>query len=59
MTVPEDDEWPDEIEYDPRWEVQPEADRNDDPGGNMRATVIAALAMSVFVALLAWLVLST
>jgi hypothetical protein len=59
MTVPDDDDWPDQIEYDPRWEVQPEPGRDDDPGGNMRVTLIAVLVMAVFVALLAWLVLST
>ncbi len=55
MTV-RDDEWPEQIEYDPRWEVQPEPE-DDDPGSNLRAAVIAALAMTVFVALLVWQVI--
>ena len=57
MTVRHDDEWPDQIEHDPRWEVQPKPE-HDDPGSNTRAALIAALAMTVFVALLAWLVMS-
>ena len=53
--VEEEDEQPDEIEYDPRWEVQPEPGSLDDPGSNMRAAFIAAVAMTVIVVLLAWL----
>mgnify|MGYP001591847759 FL=1 len=49
----EDDERPDEIEFDPRWEVQPEPD--DDPGSNMRAVLVAAVAMTAVVLALAWL----
>jgi hypothetical protein len=53
--VSEDDEQPDEIEYDPRWEVQPEPEPDDDPGSNMRAVLIAAVAMTAVVLALAWL----
>jgi hypothetical protein len=53
-----DDDGLDRIEYDPRWEVQPEPDE-DDPGSNTRAALIAFLATTVFVALVAWLVLNT
>ena len=59
MTVRNDDDRPDHIEYDPRWEVQPEPDQDDDPGSNMRTVVIAAVAMTVFVSLLVWLVMNT
>ena len=51
----EDDGQPDEIEYDPRWEVQPEPEPDDDPGSNMRAVLIAAVAMTAVVLALAWL----
>ena len=53
--VAEDDELPDEIEYDPRWEVQPEPQSDDEPGSDRRPMVIAAVAMTVVVVLLAWL----
>lgn len=55
VAVAEDDELPDEIEYDPRWEVQPEPEPADGPGSNRRAMLITALAMTVVVVLLAWL----
>ena len=58
MTVRNDD-WPDQIEYDPRWEVQPEPDHDDDPGTNVRAALLAAVAMTAFVLSLVWLVLNT
>jgi hypothetical protein len=55
ITVTEDYEQPDDIEFDPRWEVQPEPEPDDDPGSNMRAVLIAAAAMTAVVVLLAWL----
>jgi hypothetical protein len=55
----DDDELPDQIEYDPRWEVQPEPDDEDDPGSSTRAALIACVAMTIFVALGVWLVLNT
>ena len=53
--VHQDDEWPDQIEYDPRWEVQPRPEPEDDPGRTMPRVLVAAVAMTVFVVLLAWL----
>ena len=55
IAVTEEDEQPDEIEYDPRWEVQPEPDPDADPGSNTRAALFAAVAMTAVVVLLAWL----
>lgn len=51
----DDYELPDEIEYDPRWEVQPEPQPDDEPGSNRGAVLIAATAMTVVVVLFAWL----
>jgi hypothetical protein len=51
-----DDDWPDRIEYDPRWEVQPETDDEDEPGNRVRAVLTAFVAMTVFAVLLVWLV---
>ena len=59
MTMRKEERLPEQIEYDPRWEVQPEPDHDEDPGSNMRATLIAAVAMALFVSLLAWLVIQT
>jgi hypothetical protein len=53
--VAEDYELPDEIEYDPRWEVQPEPQPDDESGSNRGAVLIAAAAMTVVVVLFAWL----
>ncbi len=49
----------DQFEDDPRWEVQPEPDHDDDSGSNGRAALIAAIAMAAVVALLAWLVIES
>lgn len=49
-----DDEEPDEIEYDPRWEVQPEPEPEDDSGSHMRRVLIAAVAMTAVMLLVAW-----
>ena len=46
------DEWPEQIEHDPRWEVQPEPD--DDPGSNTRAALVGLVALVVMIALIAW-----
>lgn len=56
MTV-RDDEWLEQIEYDPRWEVQPEPYVDDEPGGNMRLALLAAMATVVLMGLLAGLVM--
>jgi hypothetical protein len=53
--VAEDYELPDDIEFDPRWEVQPEPQPEDGSGGNRLAMLIAAVAMTAVVVLLAWL----
>ena len=53
--VRQDDDWPDQIEFDPRWEVQPRPEPDDDPGRSKTAAVVAAVAMTVFVVVLAWL----
>ena len=55
MTV-HNDEWPEQIELDPRWEVQPESD--DDSGGKARAIGIVLLAAVVIAILATWLVLN-
>jgi len=49
----------DQFEDDPRWEVQPEPDHDDDPGSNGRVTLIAAVTMAVVVGLLASLVIES
>ena len=59
MTGRNDDEWPDEIEHDPRWEVQPQPHQDDDPGSNVRAALIAAVTMAAVGALLVWLVIES
>ena len=59
MAVNEEDKQPDEFEYDPRWEVQPEFEPEDDPGSNTHAVLIAAVAMTAVVVLLAWLLANT
>jgi hypothetical protein len=53
-----DDDRTGRIGYDPRWEVQPETDDEEDPGSNVRAVLIALLAMTLFVMLIVWLVVN-
>lgn len=47
-----DDEWSEQLEFDPRWEVQPEPHVDDEPGSRVRAVLIVAVAAVV---LLVWL----
>lgn len=51
-----DDDRPEQIEYDPRWEVRPEPVDDHDPGNALRTIAIAILALLVFAAILVWLV---
>jgi hypothetical protein len=48
-----DDEWSEQLDFDPRWEVQPDPDVDDEPGSRVRAVLIVAVAAVV---LLVWLV---
>ena len=50
----QDQERSGQLDYDPRWEVQPEPVDDDDGGSNARVALIALLAVALFVALLAW-----
>ena len=50
-----EDDWPDRIEYDPRWEVQPETEDEDEPDHRVRAVLTALVAMTIFAMLLVWL----
>ena len=64
MTVRNDDDGPDRIEYDPvefdpRWEVQPDFDLEDDAGGSTHVVLIAAAVVAAVVAVLAWLVMGS
>lgn len=52
----DDGDRPERIEYDPRWEVQPEPVRGHDPANALRTIAIAILALLVFAAILVWLV---
>lgn len=54
-----DEEWPERIENDPRWEVPPKLDDEDEGGSSGRAAVFAALLIAALVAVLAWMVIST
>jgi hypothetical protein len=49
-----DDDWPEQIEFDPRWEVQPEPGRDDDAGRSRHLAPVAAVAVALLLALLAW-----
>ncbi len=53
-----DDDRADRFDYDPRWEVQPENDGEDDPGSNTRLALIATVAMTVVAMVLVWLVMN-
>ncbi len=53
--MPNDDDWPDQIESDPRWEVQPEPAQDNGSGGALRTIGITLLALAIFSALLVWL----
>ena len=53
--MPDDDDWPERIEYDPRWEVTPEPTKDDGSGGALRTIGITLLALAIFSALLVWL----
>jgi hypothetical protein len=48
-----DDEWSEQLDFDPRWEVQPDPDVDDEPGSRVRLVLIVAVAAVV---LLVWLV---
>lgn len=54
MTV-YDDEWPDQIEDDPRWEVQPVPVHDDDAGGHAHRVFVVLVAGIAIAALLVWL----
>ena len=54
-----DDDWPDPIEYDPRWEVQPEPDRDDEPGGRVPGALVTGLVVTALAAALVWLAVGT
>ena len=55
VAVRDEDEARDQVEHDPRWEVQPELDPDDDQGSDPRAVLIAAVMVTVLVLLAAWL----
>lgn len=52
-----DDEPVDQDDFDPRWEVQPELDGDDEPGGHRRWTAIGLALIAVIAALVGWLLL--
>ena len=49
-------QWPEEYELDPRWEVQPEPD--DDPGRRSHLVRLALVVIVVIVAVVSWLALN-
>lgn len=57
--VQDEEDWPDQIEYDPRWEVQPAMDDEDDSAGNGRFVILALVGLGALVALLAWVAVGT
>jgi hypothetical protein len=55
--VQDEEDWPDQIEFDPRWEVQPRMDDEDEPGGSKRLMLLVLVGCVALVALLIWLVM--
>lgn len=53
--VKDEEDWPDQIEFDPRWEVQPGTSEEDEPGSSNRVMFFALVGMVAIVALLIWL----
>lgn len=51
------DEQLDQVELDPRWEIQPEPHEND-TGSHGRALLVALVSMAIFAAMLSWLFLN-
>jgi hypothetical protein len=56
-TVP--DEEREQIDFDPRWEIQPETDDADDQRGDPRRTLITLVVIGAAVGLLGWLMLGS
>jgi hypothetical protein len=52
-----DDAFADEIEFDPRWEVQPGSFDGDTPGGDRRTALIGIVVLVTLLGVVAWLAL--